>query len=74
MAESLSPKDAMDLFRHSTQLGIHKQGALGYAHWVCKRLKESPLVYSTQNMHAIPMACDLLTWYTGTYFIGIEIV
>jgi superkiller protein 3 len=68
LAETLTHEDAMDLFRHSTQLRIHKQGALGYAHWVCKTLKESPvdaIIYSIHNMHAIPVACDAMTWYTG---------
>ncbi|RZC41781.1 tetratricopeptide repeat protein 37, partial [Asbolus verrucosus] len=67
LAESSSHADAMDLFRHSTQLSVHKQGALGYAHWVCRTLKESPLdavIYSIDNMHAIPVACDAVTWYT----------
>jgi superkiller protein 3 len=67
LAETLTHEDAMDLFRHSTQLRIHKQGALGYAHWVCKTLKESPvdaIIYSIHNMHAIPVACDAMTWYT----------
>ncbi|XP_008195456.1 superkiller complex protein 3 [Tribolium castaneum] len=67
LAETLAHEDAMDLFRHSTQLRVHKQGALGYAHWVCKTLKESPVdtvVYSIHNMHAVPVACDVITWYT----------
>lgn len=60
----------MDLFRHSTQLGMHNQGALGYAHWVCQTLKASPIdsvIYSIHNMHAIPVACDAMIWYTGIY-------
>lgn len=67
----------MDLFRHSTQLGMHKQGALGYAHWVCQTLKDSPIdavIYSIHNMHAISVACDAMIWYTGMYnFIFIKI-
>ena len=34
IAEMMSRKDAMDLFRHSTQLGYHDQAAVGYTHWV----------------------------------------
>lgn len=61
----------MDLFRHSTQLGYHNQAALGYAHWVLTILlnpamkKDPLLVYIIENMHAIPAASDVLTWYTG---------
>lgn len=58
----------MDLFRHSTQLGHHSQGAIGYAQWVCRTVIEAPpraILYSIHNMHAIPVACDAMTWYTG---------
>ncbi|XP_017785314.1 PREDICTED: tetratricopeptide repeat protein 37 [Nicrophorus vespilloides] len=67
IAESLGYNDSMDLFRHSTQLSAHQQGALGYAYWVCKTLMDAPedaVIYSIHNMHAIPVACDALTWYT----------
>ncbi|KAL6256062.1 hypothetical protein P5V15_013298 [Pogonomyrmex californicus] len=70
IAEKTLRKEAMDLFRHSTQLGYHNQAALGYAHWVLTTLlnptmKKDPLsVYVIENMHAIPAAADILTWYT----------
>ncbi|XP_072746078.1 superkiller complex protein 3 isoform X2 [Anoplolepis gracilipes] len=70
IAENLLRKEAMDLFRHSTQLGYHNEAALGYAHWVLTTLlnpamKQDPLfVYVIENMHAIPAAADVLTWYT----------
>ncbi|XP_011878141.1 PREDICTED: tetratricopeptide repeat protein 37 [Vollenhovia emeryi] len=70
IAEKTLRKEAMDLFRHSTQLGYHSQAALGYAHWVLTSLlnpamKKDPLfVYVIENMHAIPAASDVLTWYT----------
>ena len=36
IAERVGQMDeAMDLFRHCTQLGYHREAALGYAHWVC---------------------------------------
>ncbi|XP_012537096.1 tetratricopeptide repeat protein 37 [Monomorium pharaonis] len=70
IAEKTLRKEAMDLFRHSTQLGYHNQAALGYAHWVLTTLlnptmkKDPLLVYVIENMHAIPAAADVLTWYT----------
>ncbi|GJQ65964.1 hypothetical protein Trydic_g4060 [Trypoxylus dichotomus] len=68
IAEKLSPDDAMDLFRHSTQLSVHPQSATGYGYWVCKTILEAAphsIIYSIHNMHAVPVACDALTWYTG---------
>ncbi|KAK4885213.1 hypothetical protein RN001_001484 [Aquatica leii] len=67
IAESMGIEDAMDLFRHSTLLGVHQQGAIGYGYWVCRTLLEmAPYtkLYSIHNMHAIPVASDALTWYT----------
>lgn len=58
----------MDLFRHSTQLTVHSQSAIGYGYWVCKTILEAAphsVIYSIHNMHAVPVACDALTWYTG---------
>ncbi|XP_077270060.1 superkiller complex protein 3 isoform X1 [Temnothorax americanus] len=69
IAEKILRKEAMDLFRHSTQLGYHNQAALGYAHWVLTTLlspamkKDPLLIYFIENMHAIPAASDVLTWY-----------
>lgn len=62
--------DAMDLFRHSTQLGQHQQGSLGYGHWVCHMLLNSAandksVQYNIYHMHAIPVAHDNVKWYTG---------
>lgn len=69
IAETLGhASEAMDLFRHSTQLGVRPEGALGYAHWVCRTLRDMPphaRVYAIHNMHAVPVASDALTWYTG---------
>lgn len=74
IAESLAKplkKEAMDLFRHSTQLGYHNQAALGYAHSVLTTLldpakeKDPLFVYAIENMHAVPAATDAMTWYTG---------
>lgn len=65
-------EDAMDLFRHTTQLRHSQESAIGYAYWVCKTLAENPphsKIYSIHNMHAIPIACDILSWYTGEFFI-----
>ncbi|KAL3287818.1 hypothetical protein HHI36_002277 [Cryptolaemus montrouzieri] len=71
VAEIMGQDDeAIDLFRHSISLGFHPQGALGYGHWVCRKLMESPQnssLYAIQELHAIPVACDALTWYTGKW-------
>ncbi|XP_050293501.1 tetratricopeptide repeat protein 37 isoform X2 [Anthonomus grandis grandis] len=69
IAELMDHSDAMDLFRHSTQLGQHQQGSIGYAHWVCHTLINCPLnnenvKYNIYNMHAVPVAYDAITWYT----------
>ena len=40
IAEHLSPKEAMDLFRHSTLLGYHHEAVTGYAHWVIKTIMD----------------------------------
>ncbi|XP_056637029.1 tetratricopeptide repeat protein 37 [Diorhabda sublineata] len=67
IAETMGVDEAMDLFRHSVQLGHHQEGAIGYGHWVCQTLLEAPqktISYSIEDMHAIPVACDAITWYT----------
>jgi superkiller protein 3 len=64
-------EDAMDLFRHTTQLGIHMESCIGYSHWVCSTLKTSSshndphYIYSIEKMDAIPVAGDAMVWYTG---------
>ncbi|XP_063995924.1 superkiller complex protein 3 [Diachasmimorpha longicaudata] len=69
IAESVDRKEAMDLFRHATQLGYHPQAAVGYAHWVLTTIlnpdaKKDPLYnYTIVNMHAISVAIDAMTWY-----------
>lgn len=68
IAEFMGYEEAMDLFRHSTQLSIHPESALGYGHWVCQTLIRNPshkIIYSIHNMHAVSVAHDALTWYTG---------
>lgn len=64
IAERLGSDDAMDLYRHTTQLGPHQQGALGYGQYVCQTLLDAPKKADI-SIHAIPVACDALTWYTG---------
>ncbi|KAG5897490.1 hypothetical protein JTB14_031114 [Gonioctena quinquepunctata] len=67
VAETMGSDEAMDLFRHSVQLGQNQQGGLGYARWVCQTLLDAApgaYLYSIQDMHAVPVACDALTWYT----------
>uniref|UniRef100_A0A8C4QPZ4 Tetratricopeptide repeat domain 37 n=1 Tax=Eptatretus burgeri TaxID=7764 RepID=A0A8C4QPZ4_EPTBU len=40
IAENVGSEEAMDLFRHSTELALHIEGAKGYAHWVCTMLQD----------------------------------
>ncbi|XP_033324509.2 superkiller complex protein 3 [Megalopta genalis] len=69
IAEMMSRKEAMDLFRHSTQLGYHDEAALGYAHWVLTVLlstdieKNASYTYIMENMHALFVASDVMNWY-----------
>ncbi|CAD6233381.1 GSCOCG00007165001-RA-CDS [Cotesia congregata] len=74
IAESVDNKEAMDLFRHAIQLGYHPQAAVGYSHWVLMTIlnpdakKDALYHYMIVNMHAIPVAIDAMTWYTGNEF------
>nr|CAH7731857.1 unnamed protein product [Callosobruchus chinensis] len=66
-AESMGHEEAMDLFRHCSQIAYHQQSSIGYGHWVCQTLLDADpneVIYAIHNMHAIPVACDALTWYT----------
>ncbi|XP_076163728.1 superkiller complex protein 3 isoform X2 [Ptiloglossa arizonensis] len=69
IAEVMSIKEAMDLFRHATQLGYHDQAAVGYTHWVLTALldsntkKDSLQTYIIENMHAEVVASDVMNWY-----------
>jgi superkiller protein 3 len=71
VAESMKHEDAMDLFRHTTQLGIHLESCIGYSHWVCSTLmtlnneNDPHYVYSIEKMFAVPVAGDAMVWYTG---------
>nr|XP_058948066.1 tetratricopeptide repeat protein 37-like [Pocillopora verrucosa] len=38
IAEIIGNEEAMDLFRHTTELGSHVEGSIGYSHWVCSSL------------------------------------
>ncbi|XP_067002861.1 tetratricopeptide repeat protein 37 [Anabrus simplex] len=73
LAESIEHRDAMDLFRHTTSLGVHRESCLGYSHWVCSTLLSSEdktdpnYIYSIEKLHAVTVAGDSMTWYTTTY-------
>lgn len=66
IAEGMGHSDAMDLFRHSTQLATHNEAGLGYAHWVCKTFQEQQESHAFKQ--AVAAAADELVWYTGLYF------
>ncbi|XP_005505066.2 superkiller complex protein 3 isoform X1 [Columba livia] len=70
VAEKVGSYDAMDLFRHTTELSMHTEGAKGYAHWVCSTLQDKSnrntelYRYNIVEMNAIPAAQVVLTKYT----------
>nr|XP_004651671.2 tetratricopeptide repeat protein 37 [Jaculus jaculus]XP_044989526.1 tetratricopeptide repeat protein 37 [Jaculus jaculus]XP_044989527.1 tetratricopeptide repeat protein 37 [Jaculus jaculus] len=69
IAETVGSYDTMDLFRHTTELSMHTEGALGYAYWVCTTLqdksnRETELYqYNILQMNAIPAAQVVLCKY-----------
>ncbi|XP_042711758.2 superkiller complex protein 3 isoform X1 [Chrysemys picta bellii] len=70
IAEAVGSYETMDLFRHTTELSMHTEGAKGYAHWVCSTLqdktnRETELYrYNIVQMNAIPAAHVVLSKYT----------
>ncbi|CAL1530763.1 unnamed protein product [Lymnaea stagnalis] len=70
IAEIVDSEEAMDLFRHTTELGFHVESALGYGHWVLSVLGDSSkrdtefYQYCIQQMAAVPAAIDALSRYT----------
>ncbi|NXY84906.1 TTC37 protein, partial [Alcedo cyanopectus] len=69
IAEMVGSYDTMDLFRHTTELSMHNEGAKGYAHWVCSTLQDKSnsntelYLYNIVQMNAIPAAHVVLTKY-----------
>ncbi|XP_059178471.1 superkiller complex protein 3-like isoform X2 [Physella acuta] len=70
IAEIVGHEEAMDLFRHTTELGFHLESAIGYGQWVLDVLGDvtkretSFFHFCIQQMAALPAACDALTRYT----------
>eukprot|EP00062_Callorhinchus_milii_P008557 gi/632951387/ref/XP_007891266.1/ PREDICTED: tetratricopeptide repeat protein 37 isoform X1 [Callorhinchus milii] len=70
IAETVGSYETMDLFRHTTELGIHTEGAKGYAHWVCATLQDktnrnSELYrYNIVQMNAISAAQVVMSKFT----------
>ncbi|XP_041278143.1 tetratricopeptide repeat protein 37 isoform X4 [Onychostruthus taczanowskii] len=70
IAETVGSYDTMDLFRHTTELSMHTEGAKGYAHWVCSTLQDKAnrntelYLYNIVQMNAIPAAQVVLDKYT----------
>ncbi|XP_068781457.1 superkiller complex protein 3 isoform X3 [Struthio camelus] len=70
IAEKVGSYDTMDLFRHTTELNMHTEGAKGYAHWVCSTLQDKSnrntelYLYNIVQMNAIPAAQVVLSKYT----------
>ncbi|XP_048359260.1 tetratricopeptide repeat protein 37 [Sphaerodactylus townsendi] len=70
IAEKIGSYETMDLFRHTTELSMHTEGAKGYAHWVCSTLQDKTnrntelYRYNILQMNAIVAAQVALTRYT----------
>ncbi|KAM6302205.1 superkiller complex protein 3 isoform 1-T2 [Podargus strigoides] len=70
IAETVGSYDTMDLFRHTTELSMHTEGAKGYAYWVCSTLQDKSnrntelYLYNIVQMNAIPAAQVVLSKYT----------
>ncbi|XP_067885819.1 superkiller complex protein 3 [Heterodontus francisci] len=70
IAEAVGSYETMDLFRHTTELGVNTEGAKGYAHWVCTTLQDklnrnSELYkYNIVQMNAISAAQVVMSKYT----------
>lgn len=71
IAELIGDRDeAMDLFRHCTQLGFHHESSIGYPNYVCSVLDEPDYAaipkyeYAIDKMHAIPLALDNIIWHS----------
>nr|XP_013801127.1 PREDICTED: tetratricopeptide repeat protein 37-like [Apteryx mantelli mantelli] len=70
IAEKVGSYDTMDLFRHTTELSMHTEGAKGYARWVCSTLQDKSnrntelYLYNIVQMNAIPAAQVVLSKYT----------
>lgn len=70
IAETVGSYETMDLFRHTTELRMHTEGAKGYAHWVCKTLLDKSnrntelYRYNIVQMNAITAAHLALNKYT----------
>uniref|UniRef100_A0A2M4CZT0 Putative tpr repeat-containing protein n=1 Tax=Anopheles darlingi TaxID=43151 RepID=A0A2M4CZT0_ANODA len=61
------PDEAMDLFRHCTQLGYHPESSLGYAHWVCMVMADESYRdneryrFAIDAMHALVVSHDSIS-------------
>ncbi|XP_075037195.1 superkiller complex protein 3 [Mixophyes fleayi] len=70
IAEAVGSYETMDLFRHTTELSMHAEGAKGYAHWVCTTLQDKSnrntelYRYNIVQMNAITAAHLALHKYT----------
>uniref|UniRef100_A0A673SPI0 Tetratricopeptide repeat domain 37 n=1 Tax=Suricata suricatta TaxID=37032 RepID=A0A673SPI0_SURSU len=69
IAETVGSYDTMDLFRHTTELSMHTEGAIGYAYWVCTTLQDKSnrdtelYRYNIVQMNALPAAQVVLSKY-----------
>ncbi|XP_015173707.1 PREDICTED: tetratricopeptide repeat protein 37 [Polistes dominula] len=69
IAEIFDLTESLNLYRHATTLGYNNEACLGFAHVVITLVlngnatKDPLYTYNIENMHSIPAAIDMLTWY-----------
>ncbi|XP_076800929.1 superkiller complex protein 3-like [Clavelina lepadiformis] len=73
IAESIGSEEAMDLFRHSTELGLHSQASIGYAMWICNTISDSEnmsaskLKENIQEVNAVAAAVTQMSKYCSRH-------
>lgn len=70
IAETVADREAMDLFRHTTELASSLESCIGYGHWVCKTLQNPSSMstkwyqYAIDHLNAVTAAVDAMSKYT----------
>lgn len=69
IAELIGDDEAMDLFRHCTQLGFNLVSSIGYANCICALVNQSEKKnqeiyrYHIEKMYGIEVSLDNMIWY-----------
>ncbi|ETE71806.1 Tetratricopeptide repeat protein 37, partial [Ophiophagus hannah] len=71
VAETVGSYETMDLFRHTTELSMHTEGAKGYAYWVCSTLQDKTN-RNTELYNALGQCDDAIKAYLATHMIEFD--